>query len=315
MIFGFLGDMIGGLMTGGQQGAASRAAQEASNVISGVELPDVTKMRLQLEQAVQQGLMTPEQAATILQEQSGLKNISVDPRLKNAQMAALQQLQDVGTQGGITAVDRAQLNQIAGEEATRERGNREAILQNAQQRGVGGSGMELMNQMMNQQNEATNASNRGFDVAANAQARALQAMQQSGQLGGQMQSNEFNQQAQIAAAQDAINKFNTSNQNQTNLYNTGAMNQAQAANLAEKQRIADANANLSNSQQAYNKSLEQTQYNNAMEKAAAQANALNKQSSLAQQQAGQNIPLIGGALKGVASYLFPGQKKDEEEVI
>jgi len=53
-----------------------------------------------------------------------------------------------------------------------------------------------------------------LDVSAQAQSRALQALMQGGQLGGQIRQQDFGEQSEKAQAQDAINRFNTANRQQ-----------------------------------------------------------------------------------------------------
>lgn len=226
--------------------------------------PSVEEMKLQLDDLIQQGQITPEEAQVYLQEASKMNEINQDPRFQQAQMDALLGLQDISVNKGLTDMDQAQLAKIKSQEDQQQRGAREAILQNAQARGMGGSGIELMSQMQNQQDSATRQSQRDLDVAAMAQERALQALQQAGNLGGQMQTQDFARQSDIARANDAINQFNTQNKQQIGTTNTQARNAAQIANLAEKQRIADANITNKNAQQEYNKSLLQNNFNNEM---------------------------------------------------
>ncbi len=297
-MFGSIGDFL----SGGNQSRSAAAQQAAVDQLSSLQLPDVSEMQLQLESMVQQGIITPEQAQTYLAQQSEMNNIQTDPALHQAQMEALAGLQDISSNKGLTASDRAQLQQIQTQEDTASRGAREAILQNAQQRGMGGSGIELLQQMQNQQDSATRKSQRDLDVAGMAQNRALQALQQAGQLGGQIQAQDFGQQSQIAGANDAINKFNTQNQQSVSLENTKSKNIAQAQNLAEKQRIADANATLKNSQQQYNKELEQKQFENAYKKAGGVASGLQNQAQGFQQVGKSNQELLGTGLSAASAF-------------
>lgn len=246
---------------------AFELAKEQMARMQALELPDIQKMQLHLEDLIQQGTITPEEAKAYMQQNSQMAGVTTDPKLKQAQMDALSSLQDIGQSGGVTLGDKANLSNIATDEATKQRGSREAILQNAQARGMGGSGMELMAQLQNQQDSATRQNARDLDVAGQGQARALAALQAAGTMGGQMQGTEFNQKAEQAKAQDAINQFNTANQQAVGNANTQASNVAQAQNLAEKQRVADTNVAGHNAAQQYNKSLEQTQFDNAYKKA------------------------------------------------
>lgn len=250
---------------------SSASVQSTPDYFKDLVTPDVELMRLDLEQLVQQGILTPEQATAAQQDPSLMAGVSQDPTTRQAQMDALSQLQDITSSGGLTAIDRAKLGQISTEENTAARGQREAILQNAQARGLGGSGIELMAQLQNQQESAGRKSQRDMDVAALAQQRALDAIMNQGNLSTQIGSQQFAQDAQKAQAQDAIAQFNAQNKQQTNLANTAANNEAQARNLAAKQAIADANINTSNQQQQYNKQLAQQNYDNEIKKRSGQA--------------------------------------------
>ncbi len=293
---------------------------QVEDQFSGLKVPDASDMSLQLEQLVQQGVITPEQAQSAQAGQSDLNNISTDPSLKKAQMDALSGLQDV-SKNGLTAQDQSNLNKIRTQEETQSRGARDAILQNAQSRGLGGSGLELMSQMQNQQDSATRGSQRDMDIAGQAQDRALQALIAGGNMGGQIQAQDFGQKAQVAGANDAISRFNAQNQQQTNLANTQANNAAQAANLATKQGVADSNVNNQNAQQQYNKQLIQQNFNNEMARRGGQAQVA-QQNAMIQGQNSQNranaqnqtigigAGLVSGGLTSVAQA---GAKKQQED--
>lgn len=249
----------------------SGSTPQTKDYFNDLDLPNVEEMQLQLKQLVEQGVLTPEDAQAALAGESDMNGITLDPKLKENQMAALTQLMDIGESGGMTLQDKANLAKISTEEMAQQKGQRDAILQNAQARGVGGSGLELMSQLQNQQSSATRQSQRDLDVAAQAQNRALEALMKGGEMSGQMADQSFNQQAQKAGANDAISKFNAQNQQQINMFNTGARNAAQEANLTNKQNIANQNVGLSNEQQQYNKNLQQQQFDNEMKKRSGQA--------------------------------------------
>jgi hypothetical protein len=262
---------------------------------------------------VQQGLLSPEQAQVYLQQASNLSGISTDPALQKAQYDALSSLQGIADSGGMTAEDKANLSKIATDEATKARGAREAILQSMEARGAGGSGASLLAQLQNSQDATTRQSQRDLDVVGMAQARALQALQQAGSLGGQMQQTSFNQQAEKAKAQDAINAFNAQNMNQIGLANTNANNQAQQANLQEQQRVADANVNLKNQQQQYNKQLVQQDFENQYKKAGGVAGAYQNQANQFDQAGKNTTNLVGSGLQAGALMFSDKNLKEDIE--
>ena len=261
--------------------------------------------------------LNPEQAETIRLEQSSMNNISLDPRMKQAQMEALASLENISDSGGMTNMDKANLSRIATDEQTRAKGARDAILQNAQARGIGGSGIEIMAQLQNQQDSATRNAQRDMDVAAMAQQRALDAIMQRGGMAGQMGQQDFNQQAQIAGANDAIAKFNAQNaQNQANM-NTNLRNDAQARNLAVKQSISDANVGTRNQQQISNKQLPQQQFDNRITKAQGQAGIESRNQEAASKdsaaRAARDNQVMGTALSFGGMFIPKDRDKEKDD--
>lgn len=285
---------------------ASGKTPTIKDYFANIGTPDVADMEIQLQDLVQQGVITPEEAQAALVDGSAMEGITLDPALKQKQMASLAALEELAANGGMMASDEANLNRIRNEELASARGAREAIINNANARGMGGSGLELASQLMNQQEGANRTAQRDMDIAAQAQDRALQAIMQGGQMAGDVRNQDFNQAAQVAGAQDAIAKFNAANSQAVNLANTQAKNTAQAANLAEKQRVADTNAQTSNQQQIYNKNLLQQNYDNKLKKAQGQSgvatqNAAN-QGANSQAAANAQNQLMGGLLGVGAAY-------------
>lgn len=245
----------------------------AEDFYSGINPPNVKDMQVLLEQYVQQGLMTPEEAKVYLQDPSAFEQIQSDPQFKEAQMRALSGLEDYASEGGLNAQARGRLHDIQKEEGIRERGAREALTQNANQRGVGGSGLEFLSALKNQQDSAGRQSDRDTQVAADAEMRALDALVKGGDLAGNIRGQDFDEAAKKAAAMDEIKRFNTANQNEMGRYNTGARNDAQKYNLNTGQTIADANVDQRNKQQTYNKDLLQKEFENKMDYAAGRGGA------------------------------------------
>jgi hypothetical protein len=254
---------------------------------AGLVTPNIEDMKLQLEELVLQGTLSPEEAQTIFLEQSKMNDIQTDPMLMEAQMEALNELRGIGSSGGLNAQSRARLAKIAADEDSASKGRRDSIMQNMQARGIAGSGMEAALQFQNEQDAAMRRSQRDMDVAALAEQQALAALMQSGQLGSQIQAQQFGQQAQIAGANDAISRFNAQNQQNQINQNVQARNQAQAANLAAAQNLSNQNVGLRNTEQQYNNELIQRDFQNEMAKrgGSQQVNQFNAQ---AQGQNSQN---------------------------
>lgn len=240
------------------------------------------------------------------QQQSGLTGVDISPEFAAAQRQALTGMQDVVSQRGLTEADRAVLSQIAAEEANRERAGREAILQGAQARGLGGSGLELAAQLQAQQDAATRSSARNAQVAQDAQQRYLQALAQTGQMGSEFGQQEFARGAARGQAQDVINQFNVANTNTAMAENRAMQQQLAAQNVANRNAINQANIDLRNQATQYNVAQKpMAQFGMASGQAQNVASALQGAAGLGQQQLGQKYGVMagttGGVLQGVGS--------------
>lgn len=197
----------------------------ALRTIQGVGTPDVAKM-----------WADPAMARSVLQGRSAMGGIKRNPVYNQAALKALTGLQQVASEGGLTAIDRARLADVQDTQRAENRGAQEAIMANAAERGVSGSGLEMANRLIAQQSSAGRANRAGLDVAAQAQERALRALEQSGEIGERMGAREFDEQAQVAQAQDAIDRFNTANRQNTEMTNVGTRNDFQLRNKDLYQR-------------------------------------------------------------------------------
>lgn len=291
----------------GQAGSdkADKMRQQAIDAFNSIQTPQLKDLQVQLDQEVNAGSLTPEQAEAQLLNSNAFNSIKTDPSLTGAAKQALTQLQQIGSQGGMTAIDKAQLQDITNQTNQLAQSRNASVMQDAQQRGIGGSGLELANTLSNEQNAANTASNAGTQVAANAQQRALQAIQSAGGLGQSLESQAYGEQANKAQAQNAIDLFNTQTANATNLYNTGTANQAQAQNLANAQNIANTNTGIANTNKTYNAAQNQQIFNDQAAKAAGLAGQYDQWANAAQasknQETGADMALLGGALKAGAT--------------
>ena len=210
-----IGGLAGGLL-GGLGGGGSAAAREA-------------KRQRDLAIAELQGI-NPEAADAWLNAQEE------DGGTKDAQMAALRNMQGVSNEQGMDAQARFMQKQAMETAAAQEQGQRQAIIANAAQRGTLGGGQELASQLTAQQGGANRSSMASTAAAAEAKNRALQAMQASGQLGGQVrQQNQAFQTNRLNNA-NSINQFNAQNRlNKGALLTTARTGAATQANTAAGQ--------------------------------------------------------------------------------
>ena len=261
-------------MFGNKNNSAKEMMQKILAQYEGINVPGIEEQKVILDNLVQQGLVTPEDAATVELGDTAMSGINLDPRAREAQLGALSELSDIVDAGGMTDTTKARLRQITDQMETERRGAEGAIMENARERGVAGSNLEIVNRLMANQGAATRASAEGMDAAAAAEQAKLAAIQSMGTLGTSVRGQEFDEASRVAEAKDAIAKFNAGNkQSQINL-NVGGRNEAQKLNLGEKQRVFDTNTGQTNANRVRNAGLIQQKYDNDLALATAKANAL-----------------------------------------
>lgn len=296
-ILPMIGAGVGAAASSGDKSAAQKLQQDALQNILGTSTPDIEQMKLQLQQLKSAGQLNPELVNAISQDPSLLQQVQVDPRLKQAQMNALANLQQFGA-SGMRPEDKAALSQVQQQVASDENARQQSIMQNMQARGQGNAASELAARLSSSQAASNRSQQGGLDIAGRASQNALQAIMNAGSLGGQMAQQQFSQDTQKAAAQDAINHYNAMNAQQIAGTNVSAKNQAQQYNLANNQRIQDNNADIANKQQQYNKSLAQQDFENKFKKAAAVAGGQKDLSKVFQENAKQTQEMWSGMGKG-----------------
>lgn len=279
----------------GDNGAAAAREQAAANSAKaaqqyeGLTTPDVVnQMRLDLQNYKLVGQMQG-----VAMPNTTLEQVNVDPRLKKAQLNALQGLQE-RAQEGYTAEDRSLLEKARRGAEQQAVAQNASIMQNMQERGMGGSGNELAARLISGQQSATRQGQDALSVAADSSKAKREAMMQAAQLGGQMQQQDYSQQANLAQARDAIAQMNAKQRFDV-----------QNANLQAQQQAANANTEMANTQQQYNKSLIQQNYGNQLAlaggKAGAYSGAANMYAGMAGQMGSGGPSQMQGAVAGAGT--------------
>ncbi len=284
--------------------AANMSAQDRAKLLQDqsvqewlkVNVPDPAEQKVALQQFVQTGTLTPTLQQAVKPVDTQLTKIQTDPALKGARMKALSSLEQQGY-GGEQVQDRAAREEGLIDSGSKSRGEQQAVTSLMARRGQLGSGNELAARLSNAQADSDRNAKIALDTEAQRRQRALAATASAGDLAGNIQNQSFNQQAQVAAAQDAINRFNTQNQQSVQAQNAAALTDASRYNLGLQQDIANKNTALSNEQQIYNKNVNQQNFENQATKAA----GVSGQNNLAANQAIQFGQATGNTLAGVAS--------------
>ena len=271
-------------------GAAEKSMRQATGLtreqmarLNAIDLPDIEKMKIALENPELVGLLEAEQLGP-----SALEEISTDPRLKADMMSALEGLRE-RSQTGLTEQDKFAMEELMGQVGAQEKAQRSAIEQEMQRRGTADSGTALAAKLQGSTAGANAARQQAMQMAAQGQQQRMAALQNLGQMSGQMQSQDFSQQAQKASARDAIAQANAMNR----------QNVAQQ-NLAARQNIENQRANLANQQQMYNVGLQQQQFQNQLAKAGAQGQATGNLAGMYAQQAGAQAQADSAVIGGLA---------------
>lgn len=169
--------------------------------------------------------------------------IGEDPSLRSNQMAALAKMSGLA-EDGLSAEDLAAFSQAKDQANQIANRGRAAAMQEAQARGVGGSGLEFMMREAALQDASEKARKSGVEQAAtSARDRALANDMYMNALGS-LRNQDL-----------GVSQANTNILNQFNQENTQARNQAQQYNVDNR-----------NQAQQYNNQLKQNQFNNQMAK-------------------------------------------------
>lgn len=312
LIAGGAGTVAGGLMgylTRPDLSASTQSAKIQALTALLNRPPEIPEIELQKystpEALAYLGNFTPEEL-----QATGLPAGVINQAMRNKQLQALGGVEQL-SQTGLSAIDRAALSEIQNQIAAQERGQRESILQNMAQRGLSGSGQELAAQLQSSQAASQLASTQGMQQAAQAQQARVNALTNLSNMASGIEQTDFQRQAQKAQAQDVINQFNVQNRNTAGLRNLQTQQDIASMNAQERNRIAQANADLANQQIMQNKVNRplaqyglQSQYTSAIGQGIGGVGQTQTQQQLANQQAmsqGLGTGLtVGGTVAGAA---------------
>lgn len=212
-----------------------------ANQIKSENVPDLSAYIARVQRAVTQGQIDPGQAMQYVSEQSKLKGIQVPKEFTDAQSNVVRQLATIAGSGGYSDIERAGIQKAINQTTTAARGEQGAIKDEFAQRGQYGAGNELVQRAIAAQTGSDRAAQQALDVEAAGQQRAIDALKSEGALSTTLNDQSFGQQAQVASAQDTINKLNAELQNTTALANAKAGQVASAGNIANAMDVQKTN--------------------------------------------------------------------------
>jgi len=280
-----MGDILGGGKKDKAAEQAMKHQEEQMERLKNLSLPELKEYMLENPELV--GLLDAE---TI--EATGLKDIQLDPSLKQNQMDALQGLKDRSEQG-LTAQDKYAMETMLGDVSANERSQRASIEDQMTRQGMDASGFAERTKREAVQSGANNARAKAMQMAAQGQQNRMSALQALGSQSGQMEQAEYGRKANAASAQDAISRANAMNRQNVS-----------GQNLAARQAIENQRAGTANQQSAMTNNLAQQRYNNEVTQVTGMGNVANNMSGIAANaQDGPSglMSTISGAAQGYIS--------------
>lgn len=286
-----LGDLFGS-----DDSEAQDYLKQALQQYQNITVPTTTSETVNnLPQQTVQGVINPNQINAVEQTPSAYNDISLDPSTRQAQINALNTYQNIAGEGGLDAESKLALQQAVNAANIQSQGAQGAIQNQAQAMGQGGGDFALTQRAIAAQGASNNAATQGMQAAAMSEANRENALNQMSNIGGTINTEDYGQAANKAAAQNAINATNQGYQNQANVGNVANNLGAQQFNVSNAQGVNAANTTAGQNQAYYNAALPQQQFNNELQKASGVA-GVNSQQATAAQQAQQNSANATGQL-------------------
>lgn len=319
-----VGAGVGALVGGGiaYMGASAadkqRKAQEAMYAaamarLDALNIPSIESQQILLENPQMVFELAPKELQAEYLAASQEQQVQADQGLVSKQREALQQLAERG-EAGFNPEEMNQYAELQRQLEAQSQARQRAIQQDMTERGMGGSGANLLARLQGEQAAANTQAQQVGDLQAQAYRRALEANMASGQMAGQLAEQQFSRDTQRARAADAISQFNAQQRAAANQYNVGTFNQAQQQMAAMKQNLENQRAQNANTQQMHNKGLIQQYYQNQFQKASGQAGQMSNMGQYYGQQAAntaQNYANMLGGLTNAATSYYGGQKDVE----
>ncbi len=178
-------------------------------------------------------------------EAAAYQTIEEDPRVRQVQMDALQQMIDRASGAADAKSDNAQF-QAMDQAAGLARGREGAIRQQAQRRGQSGAGMDSVLSAQAGQAAANRARAGNQEAVEAAAIEKLLANNGAIAGAGSVRGQDFQAKSANSDIVNRFNMFNTQARNATRQANVGMRNDAQGRNLGTKQRLAGGKADASN---------------------------------------------------------------------
>lgn len=223
-IAAMVASVVGALIGAGQDAKAQEVRQKALDAYGPELLPHLERAEAQQVQGTAFGQ---------LQE---------DDSLRSRQLETLAGLENVVAHEGTTEADRA-ANQLAFDDASaRTESAARGVANSMAQRGQSGGPADYALQLQAAQGSTNQAANMARQNAGAARMRALQALEAGGTLAGNVRGQDYRRLADVASAQDELNRFNAGQRAAAQAYNLNIPQQE----FDNEMLLNNARANASN---------------------------------------------------------------------
>jgi hypothetical protein len=284
------GAIVTGLATayiGAQEGKKGRQAakdyqNEISDALNAISIPELQELALKDPKWL--GNIQPFLSEEKFKALDLPEDITTDPKFRQAQMDTMETLKTVSKEG-MTAEDKLNLENISQRADRDSSSSRKATMQAMAERGMGGAGMELAQNLQAEQGLAQRRGMEGLQLASDKRKAALNAMMQRGNMATGMRNQEFGEKQANQGARMAREEFNKRMAMDVQRANVDAQNRALYRDMDLRQQAENADAERRDREEIYNIGRDERKYQMEMDKVRAKAGIADSQSAIAQREA------------------------------
>ena len=304
-----IGRLVSGDPGAGQRREAGQIRQEAFDYTRDIRLPTLEDLQIKpsdIQYYQVTGKFTPELLQAVQMDKTLLEDLEQNPQFVRDQLQIVEAKKRRIAEGGLTAEDRARLDQVLRETERANRAQQETIGARLRERGAAGSPVEALMRLRGQGQAADTASEQAFKTAALGAASRLQEEASLADMLGRMSREDLATREARARAQAERERMNVGLRSQADVMNIQARNVAQQQALAEQQRLAERNVALRNQITQQNIEAQQQALENQMRKAGILSGAAGTQAAALEQEAARRAAAQSAKFGAIGDIVSAG---------
>lgn len=294
-----LGGALGGIFAGEDKAKADAAFQEAQDIIDQIGAPPEVAKEIILDKFRVAGLESPQLEQAIDVGVSKMAQYQEDPRFKDAGIKALERMTKQSEEG-LTAQDRLALRQIQQEQERATQGKIAQIRQEAQMRGMGGSGSDLASQLSAAQAGSERGLTSALQVGSDASQRALQSLAMGARQAESMRGADLATARATRGAADEFSRFKAQEAIGRQRANVDRTNLAQQHNIERETEADWKNTAATNAERLRQREAEGTDWDRRAQYQGSRASARQGMGRLYSQNAAGTAQSWGDMAKGTS---------------